>query len=100
LNATITNASLFTSLHNVFTISAENIYPHYFKQNPDFSRFGNAGSGDESEAAALGLYSPNCGFDALSFSFGHDDYLASLLEHNGCTVNHGGLLPDEAAYVR
>lgn len=58
-----------------------NIFYKYFSANADNGKFDK-----------LGKYQQNCGFDAVQFSFGHDDYLACILEHNG----HN--LPYEALY--
>lgn len=37
-----------------------------------------------------GMYSPHCGLDSVTMSWGHDEYLYRVLE------NHGHSLPDEA----
>ena len=58
-----------------------NVFHNYFAKNPDNGKYD-----------AIGIYSEHCGFDALHFSFGHDDYLSRVLEHNG----HN--LPYEALY--
>ena len=65
--------------------AGENIFPHFFAENSD--------STHDTYSTQLGLYSSNCGFDNVHFSFGHDDYLASCLEHNGTA------LPREALYI-
>ena len=38
-------------------------------------------------------YAPECGFDAMHFSWGHDEYMASVLEHNRARV------PPELVYL-
>lgn len=59
------------------------VYHGLFAANPDHGRFG-----------ALGRYRAGCGFDAVRFSFGHDEYLARVLEaHAACR------LPPRAVYV-
>lgn len=59
------------------------VYPELFAGNPDHGRYD-----------ADGLYRRHCGFDAVRFSFGHDEYLARVLEgHAPC------LLPPRAIYV-
>ena len=39
------------------------------------------------------IYNKNCGFDSVTFSWGHDEYIASLIEINKT------LLPKEAIYI-
>lgn len=34
----------------------------------------------------LGMYSEKCGIENLTFSWGHDEYLYSVLKHNKCTL--------------
>ena len=59
------------------------VYDALFGANPDHGRFDR-----------LGRYKRHCGFDAVRFSFGHDEYLARVLEsHDAC------LLPPQAIYV-
>ena len=38
------------------------------------------------------MYQPNCGLDQVQMSFGHDEYLYQVLQHNQTK------LPDEALY--
>jgi inositol oxygenase len=79
-----------------------NEYAEFFSANPDVlaGRYGNdSGDASTNAAATPCEYAQGCGFDKLRFSFGHDDYFASALEHNGCTVGSGGRLPEEAAYI-
>jgi inositol oxygenase len=40
-----------------------------------------------------GIYHPGCGLNAVTFTWGHDEYLYQVLEGNGCS------LPEEALYV-
>eukprot|EP00605_Chrysophyceae_sp_TOSAG23-4_P002723 GSChrysophyteH1.ASY1.ANO1.3002.1 assembled CDS len=62
-----------------------NIYHEYFADNTDRS--------NDAFSTACGIYEANCGFDQVCFSFGHDDYLATCLEHNNCSK-----LPYESLY--
>jgi inositol oxygenase len=39
------------------------------------------------------IYKPYCGFDKVLFSWGHDEYMASVLEYNNT------ILPKEAIYI-
>ena len=56
-----------------------------FKDNPDIH--------DEKLNTKLGIYEENCGLDNVYMSWGHDEYLYRVLQHNG----HN--LPDEALYM-
>ena len=56
-----------------------------FKDNPDIH--------DEKLNTKLGIYEENCGLDNVFMSWGHDEYLYRVLQHNG----HN--LPDEALYM-
>ena len=58
------------------------VFAELFSENPD--------SKDERFASATGIYAPGCGLDAVSMSWGHDEYLARVL---------AGRLPEEALYV-
>lgn len=59
------------------------VYHELFADNPDRGRFD-----------ALGRYRRHCGFDAVRFSFGHDEYLARVLEYHATCR-----LPPQAIYV-
>jgi inositol oxygenase len=61
------------------------IFHDYYQENPD--------SKVEEYNTENGVYEPGCGFDKLVMSFGHDEYLASVLENNACT------LPSESLYL-
>jgi len=57
-----------------------------FKDNPD--------ANNPNYNTLLGMYSANCGLDSVLFSWGHDEYLYSVLHnHAACT------LPEEALYM-
>lgn len=59
------------------------VYHNLFKGNPDSGKYDKNG-----------IYEPNCGFDNVLMSWGHDEYWARTLEkHETCT------LPPEAIYV-
>ena len=62
--------------------SEEVVFHEFFSENPD--------TREPRYAGATGMYEPGCGLDAVTMSWGHDDYLARVLE---------GRLPAEALYV-
>jgi len=62
--------------------SEEVVYAEFFSENPD--------SLDERFTTPTGIYEPGCGLDAVTMSWGHDEYLSRVL---------AGRLPEEALYV-
>jgi inositol oxygenase len=62
-----------------------NIHYSYFKENSD--------STHEVYSTKNGIYEENCGFDNLTMSFGHDEYMYQVLKANKT------LLPDEALHL-
>lgn len=58
------------------------VYPEFFALNPD--------TRDERYNTKYGIYSPNCGLDNVSMSWGHDEYLYQM------TKNY---LPEPALYM-
>ena len=58
------------------------VFAEFFSENPD--------SSDERFTTPTGIYEPGCGLDAVTMSWGHDEYLARVL---------AGRLPEEALYV-
>lgn len=60
----------------------DNIYYEHFVDNPDNGKYNS-----------LGIYTENCGFDNVKFSFGHDEYFAQVLERSGTR------LPPESIYI-
>lgn len=61
------------------------VYYEYFTENEDYyNPFYNT---------EYGIYSPNCGFDNVLFSYSHDEYLYNVCIKNNC------LLPKEALYI-
>jgi inositol oxygenase len=50
---------------------AKVVHPELFDENPD--------QGVPGYATPHGIYAPNCGLDALHFSWGHDEYLYHVL---------------------
>jgi inositol oxygenase len=46
------------------------VYPEFFKDNPDYS--------DARYNTKFGVYSPNCGLDNVSLSWGHDEYIYQM----------------------
>jgi len=58
-------------------------YSHFFAENPDFQ--------NEQYSTLFGIYSPNCGFDNVLFSWGHDEYLYQVLRNNNCSIPKIGL---------
>jgi inositol oxygenase len=70
--------------------SDEIIYYDYFVNNPDHQKY----------ESVLGIYSPHVGFENIHFSWGHDEYFASVLEKNIDGQNNQRLfLPKEAIYI-
>jgi inositol oxygenase len=61
------------------------VFPEYFQSNPDYF--------NEKYNTKFGIYEENIGFDNLSFSWGHDEYLYQVLKNNK------NKLPEEALYV-
>ena len=62
--------------------SEEVVFHEFFSENPD--------SREARFQSATGVYEPGCGLDAVTMSWGHDEYLARVLS---------GSLPQEALYV-
>eukprot|EP00735_Rhodelphis_limneticus_P002440 TRINITY_DN1330_c0_g1::TRINITY_DN1330_c0_g1_i1::g.20022::m.20022 TRINITY_DN1330_c0_g1::TRINITY_DN1330_c0_g1_i1::g.20022 ORF type:complete len:336 (-),score=51.95,sp/Q5Z8T3/MIOX_ORYSJ/50.55/5e-86,DUF706/PF05153.10/1.9e-98,HD/PF01966.17/0.066,HD/PF01966.17/5.4e+02 TRINITY_DN1330_c0_g1_i1:150-1043(-) len=54
------------------------VFSEFFKDNPDTQH--------PIYSTKFGIYEPNCGLDNVHFSFGHDDYLAVVLERAGTTL--------------
>ncbi len=49
-----------------------------FAANPD--------SAEPRYASPCGVYAPNCGLGAVEMSWGHDEYMALVMQRNGCTL--------------
>lgn len=62
------------------------VFRKFFEGNPD--------ARDPRYNTAFGMYTPNCGFDQVHMSFGHDEYMYWVLKKNASC-----LLPPEALYV-
>ena len=62
----------------------KNIFYHkkFHHNNPDYGKYDT-----------YGIYKSNCGFNKIHMSYGHDEYLASVLEINNTK------LPKEAIYI-
>jgi len=60
------------------------VYSQYFKDNPDTLH--------PIYSTTFGIYQPNCGLDAVHFSFSHDWYLSTVLKNQSN-------LPYEAIYM-
>jgi inositol oxygenase len=58
------------------------VYPEFFVENPDFEI--------PSYQTACGIYAERCGLDKVHMSWGHDEYLYTVMKH---------YLPIEALYV-
>ena len=58
------------------------VFPSYFENNPDFQ--------NPIYQDRFGIYSPNCGYDNILMSWGHDEYLYYVLKD---------YLPSEASYI-
>lgn len=61
------------------------VFAEQFAENPD--------AASPVLSSKYGIYAPNCGLEAVTMSWGHDEYLYHVLRHNGAT------LPDEAFYM-
>jgi inositol oxygenase len=61
------------------------VYPEYFQENSDFK--------NKLYNTNLGIYSEKVGFDSLTMSFGHDEYMYQVL------VQNGSVLPEQALYI-
>eukprot|EP00736_Rhodelphis_marinus_P005321 Rmarinus@m.22263 len=60
-----------------------NLFPEFFEDNPD--------SCHPVYSTKYGIYKPKCGLDSVTFAFGHDNYLATVLQ--------GTRLPDLALRI-
>jgi inositol oxygenase len=63
------------------------VYSSLFEHNPDST---NSFMNNEE---LCGIYEPNCGFDNVVMSWGHDEYLYTVLKNNSIE------LPNEALYI-
>ena len=61
------------------------VFPEFNESNPDMK--------DARYKTVNGMYEEGCGLDAVMCSWGHDEYLYSVLKHNKVD------LPEEALYV-
>jgi inositol oxygenase len=55
----------------------------FFKFNPDAK--------DMVYSTTHGIYDPNCGLDNLTMSWGHDEYMFMVCQHNNCRIPLQGL---------
>jgi inositol oxygenase len=55
----------------------------FFKFNPDVN--------DKVFSSPYGIYKPNCGLDNLNMSWGHDEYMFMVCQHNNCRIPLEGL---------
>ncbi|XP_065831150.1 inositol oxygenase-like isoform X2 [Oscarella lobularis] len=59
------------------------VFAEQFEANPD--------SKDSQYSTKYGVYEPRCGLNNVVMSWGHDEYLYSVLVGNGCTIPPEGL---------
>ena len=59
------------------------MHHEFFADNPD--------SKNPLYNTKYGIYSPNCGFDNVLFSFGHDEYMYQVCVRNQCRIPPQGL---------
>lgn len=59
------------------------VYHDHFKYNPD--------TNNNMYNTQLGIYDKNCGFDNVTFSFGHDEYMYQVCKFNKCLIPEIGL---------
>jgi len=50
----------------------------FFSENPDTKNF--------RYNSLYGVYQPECGLENLTMSWGHDEYMFQVMQHNGCTL--------------
>jgi len=62
--------------------SKDVVFPEYFAENPDATH--------PVYQTLYGIYKPNCGFDQVHMSWGHDEYLYHVMKET---------LPQEALYI-
>jgi inositol oxygenase len=55
----------------------------FFQFNPDVN--------DKVFSSTYGIYQPNCGLDNLFMSWGHDEYMFMVCQHNNCRIPLQGL---------
>lgn len=58
------------------------VYPEFFRENPDYS--------NKDYNTLYGVYSPNCGLDNVTMSWGHDEYVYHMMKDH---------LPEPALYM-
>jgi inositol oxygenase len=58
------------------------VYPEFFSANPD--------SANPEYQTKYGIYSPNCGLDAVNLSWGHDEYVYQMMKD---------YLPEQGLYM-
>jgi len=61
----------------------KNVHSKFFGENPDTS--------NPKYNTKLGVYTQNCGFDNVQFSWSHDEYMYQILKKSGCTIPEPGL---------
>ncbi|KAL7164513.1 hypothetical protein ACSBR2_040421 [Camellia fascicularis] len=54
------------------------VYHKYFEQNPDFKH--------PVYSTKLGVYKENCGLENVTISWGHDDYMYTVMKENKSTL--------------
>eukprot|EP01129_Flabellula_baltica_P003324 TRINITY_DN1310_c0_g1_i1.p1 TRINITY_DN1310_c0_g1~~TRINITY_DN1310_c0_g1_i1.p1 ORF type:complete len:270 (+),score=41.14 TRINITY_DN1310_c0_g1_i1:802-1611(+) len=62
--------------------SEDVVYSPFFQLNEDSSH--------PVYSTQFGIYTPNCGLDNVVFSYGHDEYLYQVLQHNNCLIPEMG----------
>jgi inositol oxygenase len=65
--------------------SEKNIFPQFFKENPD--------SEHKVYSTQNGVYEPHCGLEKVKMCWGHDEYMYQVCVRNNCT------LPKSALYM-
>jgi len=65
--------------------SKDIVFYDFFKENEDFN--------NPKYNTQYGIYSPNCGLDNVTMTFGHDEYMYHVCVQNKST------LPEEALYI-
>jgi len=66
--------------------SQKNVFPQFFRNNPD-------NQNEQIQGNKFGIYSKHCGLEKVKMAWGHDEYLYRVCMHNKCT------LPLAALYI-
>jgi inositol oxygenase len=71
--------------------SSKIIYPETFEGNPDTK--------NETYSTMNGIYEPHCGIEALTMSYGHDEYLYQVLKSSNLPKEGLGIIRFHSFYA-